>query len=79
MPEGNDTRDPLRAAFDDYRRAPRDIVPKRPWPVDNNADLDALAGETVEFVHYENAVDGVRRHTQNVIVTKAIIPGKELN
>ena len=39
-----DNRDPLQAAFDDYRRAPGDAVPRRGMTVDALRDLDRRCG-----------------------------------
>lgn len=63
-----DRRDPLVAALQDYRRAPRDIVPKKPWPVDQNADLDALGtGQPMTLSHCEITGDGVAVATTETV------------
>jgi hypothetical protein len=62
-----DGRDPLRAAFDDYQPAPRDVVPpaRVEHPLD---DLRALAdGDgNVTVTHYEMTPEGVTRHVERV-------------
>jgi hypothetical protein len=58
-----DDRDPFVVALDEYRRtrAPKDVVPKEPWPIDQNADLEALAGTDADFIAYEDTDTGYRR------------------
>ncbi|MBN3458797.1 hypothetical protein JNN96_32695 [Mycobacterium sp. DSM 3803] len=64
-----DARDPLRAAFQDHQRAPRDIVPRSRRSVD---DLAALAGNTVTVRHYELTSTGVREYTERIEICKPI-------
>jgi hypothetical protein len=47
-----DTRDPLRAAFEDYVPAPRDVVPKQPY-TGTNEDLHALDGQTLPVTYWD--------------------------
>lgn len=47
-----DDRDPIAAAFEDYQRAPADVVPKKPWDGDYEAVID-LANQTVELTHLD--------------------------
>lgn len=65
----SDGRDPLRAAFQDHQRAPRDIVPHSQRDVE---DLRALAGTTVTVRHYELASTGVREYTEQIEVCSPI-------
>jgi hypothetical protein len=69
-----DTRDPLRAAFEDYVPAPRDIVPKQPY-TGTNEDLYALDGQTVQLSFWDR--DAGRPFTENVIVTRPITTDKK--
>lgn len=69
--DGIDERDPLRAAFQSYERAPRDVVPR----VEHGAeDLRRLADGTtqVEVTHYEMTADGITKHTEWATVTRPI-------
>ncbi|MBA4855774.1 hypothetical protein [Nocardia farcinica] len=59
----DDHRDPIRAAFEDYRRAPRDVVPRTPLPVDD------IPTGTAEVVYYEMTGDGIERITERIHVT----------
>lgn len=70
--DGQDTRDPLRAAFDDHRRAPRDVVPRH--VAHSIDDLRQLAdGRTaVKVVHYEYDSDGVTRHESWTTIARPI-------
>lgn len=70
----HDGRDPLRAAFLDYQRPPRDVVPASRRSVD---DLAALAGTTVPVTHYELTAGGVRQYTERIEITKPITTPKE--
>ncbi len=58
-----DDRDPFVVALEDYRRtrAPKDTVPKELWPIDQNADLEALAGTNADCVVHEDTETGYRR------------------
>jgi hypothetical protein len=68
MTHNDDPRDPLRAAFQDYGRAPRDVVPPTPHRLD---DLRALAdGGPVTVTHYEMTPEGITRHVETVGVAK---------
>ena len=65
---GPDSPDPIRAAFDDYQRAPRDVVAAgEPKPAD---DVAALAGTATTVTHLTE--DGPV--TQHVTVAKPFIP-----
>ena len=62
--EHQDVRDPLRAAFADHRRAPRDVVPRH---VEHTVDdLRRLVDGTaqVQVTHYEMTGDGITKHTE---------------
>ncbi|MGB3483614.1 MAG: hypothetical protein WBB07_15550 [Mycobacterium sp.] len=69
--DNQDGRDPLRAAFTDYRRAPRDVVPCVEHSVD---DLQRLAdgGATVQITHYSLDEHGISRHAEHVTITAPI-------
>lgn len=69
--DSHDDRDPVRAAFDDYQRAPRDVVPHVEHTVD---DLRRLAdgAAQVQVTHYEMSEHGVTRHTEWVTITRPI-------
>lgn len=61
----HDERDPLAAAFSDYQRAPRDVVPHNLRSIaDDLTDLAALAGTMLEIAHYESTEHGVTRLTE---------------
>ncbi|MGE3844118.1 MAG: hypothetical protein AB7I50_21305 [Vicinamibacterales bacterium] len=69
--ETGDQRDPLRAAFTDHQRAPRDIVPH----VEHGAgDLRRLADGTkqVQITHYEMTADGITKHAEWATITRPI-------
>lgn len=68
----DDGRDPIAQAFNDYQRAPRDVVPRTVLPVD---DLAALAGQTVTLNHYEIDDSGITTHTEQITVTAPILKG----
>lgn len=75
MSDESDGRDPLRAAFQDHRRAPRDVVPPSRHDID---DLAALAGTTVVVRHYELTLTGVREYTKRVeICTPITLKGNQ--
>ncbi|WP_280502434.1 hypothetical protein [Nocardia farcinica] len=59
----DDTRDPLRAAFEDYQRAPRDVVPREPRPPDD------IPTGMAEVVYYEMTANGVERITEHVHIS----------
>lgn len=63
-----DHRDPMRAAFDDHERAPRDIVPRVEHSGD---DLQRLAdgGAPVQVTHYEIGEDGITQHVEHITIT----------
>ncbi|MGQ9349727.1 hypothetical protein [Mycolicibacterium gilvum] len=64
--------DPLAQAFANHVRAPADIVPRTPLPVD---DLHALAGQTVELVHHDiDPESGITTHTERITITAPILP-----
>ncbi|MGV0720642.1 hypothetical protein ABQF17_17525 [Mycolicibacterium elephantis] len=63
----DDRRDPLRAAFDDYQPPRKELHNPRPA-----ADVERLAGQTVDLVHYDVDADGITRHHERVTVTRPI-------
>ena len=68
--EDQDERDPLRAAFDDHQRPPRDVVPRT---VEHSLDdLRLMAHGTAEvtLTHYEVSELGVTRHVERVTITE---------
>lgn len=70
--EQDDMRDPLRAAFTDHERAPRDVVPRA---VEHTVDdLQRLADGTaqVQLTHYEMTADGITKHTEWVGIAQPI-------
>lgn len=76
--EHQDERDPLRAAFADRQRAPRDVVPHVEHSLD---DLRRLADGTaqVTLTHYELGEDGVTSHSELVTITAPFsTSGKEI-
>lgn len=78
--EHQDVRDPLRAAFDDYRPAPLDVVPPR--NVEHTIDdLRRLADGTTQVLvtHYEVNEHGVTRHTEWVSVTQPVTNSEQEN
>jgi hypothetical protein len=78
-PNENDNRDPLRAAFDDHQRAPRDVVPRN---VEHSVDdLRRLADGAVQVkvTHYDMNESGVTRHTEWATITKPITINREEN
>ena len=76
--ETEDVGDPLRAAFTDHQRAPRDIVSLVAHGVD---DLRRLAdgSSTVEVAHYDIDEHGVTRYTERVTITAPIINARKEN
>lgn len=68
------TRDPLRAAFEDYTPPPRDIVPKQPY-TGTNEDLHALDGQTLPVTYWDR--DAGRPFTETVIITRPINTDKK--
>jgi hypothetical protein len=59
-----DVRDPLRAAFDDHRRAHPDVVPRH---VEHTVDdLRRLAdgAAQVQVTHYEMTPEGITKYTE---------------
>lgn len=70
--------DPLRAAFDNHQRAPRDIVPHVEHTVD---DLRRLADGTaqVQVTHYEMSEHGITRHTEWATITRPLKNDREEN
>lgn len=72
MTDESDDRDPLRAAFQDHQRAPRDVVPhSQRHDID---DLRALAGSTVTVRHYELTSTGVREYAEQIEICQPITP-----
>lgn len=71
-------RFPLRAAFEDYRPAPRDIVPRAhaEHAVD---DLRRLADGSaqVTVTHYELTEAGVAEYRETVTIAHPIMPKDE--
>jgi hypothetical protein len=68
-------RDPLRAAFDDYERAPRDVVPQRRPDVEHTARLLRRLADghnVVEITHYDVGPDGVTKHVEKLTVCAPI-------
>lgn len=64
--------DPLRAAFTDHRRAPRDVVPHVKHSLDVLRHLaDGTAQVTV--THYQLGEHGVTRHVERATITAPII------
>jgi hypothetical protein len=65
-------RDPIEAAFADYRRAPRDVVPYAEHSLD---DLRLLADGTaqVTVTHYEYDENGVTWHSERVGIAAPFI------
>lgn len=61
--------DPLRAAFDNYCRAPRDIVRREPV-IDNK--VAELAGQTVELTHHKMTKKGITARTERLVITAPI-------
>jgi hypothetical protein len=76
--EDQDVRDPIQAAFDDYRRAPRDVVPKVEHSLD---DLRLLAGggAQVTVTHYELGEDGITRHREHVTIAAPFTQSRKEN
>jgi hypothetical protein len=65
MTDDHDDRDPIAAAVADYRRAPRDVVPRTPRDIGKDlAELATLAGTMLEIAHYETTKHGVTRMTE---------------
>ena len=77
MTDHPDSRDPLRSAFENFRRAPRDIVRKIEHSLD---DLRRMADGTaqVTVTHYEVTEDedgvpnGITRRSERVTITAPI-------
>ncbi|KLI07905.1 hypothetical protein ACT17_02820 [Mycolicibacterium conceptionense] len=70
--DNRDERDPLRAAFTDHQRAPRDVVPRA---VEHTVDdLRRLADGTaqVQVTHYEITADGITKQTEWVGIAQPI-------
>jgi hypothetical protein len=65
------SRDPLRAAFDSHRRAPRDVVPSVAHSIDDLRHL-ADGGTKVQVTHYEMSDSGVTRHTEWTTITSPV-------
>ncbi len=72
----SERRDPLRAAFDDYQRPPRDTVPRPAAVID---DLVALANSAtqVDVTYYELTPTGVRRRSERATVTHPLTTSEE--
>lgn len=67
--------DPISAAFAHYRRAARDIVPRRPKAEYSMADLAAVSNRTTTVTHYEvDIAEGVTRHKEKLEITRPILP-----
>jgi hypothetical protein len=72
----DDTRDPLRAAFEDYTRPPRDVVPKgEPWPIDRNSDLFDCDGQTATVTYWDRETG--RPITESAIITRPVFAEKD--
>ncbi|TLH72960.1 hypothetical protein C1S82_13010 [Mycolicibacterium cosmeticum] len=71
----DDERFPLRAAFEDYRPAPRELPIARPHAGHSVDDLRRLAdgSEQVQMSHYEMTEQGVTKHTEWVGITRPLI------
>lgn len=67
-PENQDGPDPMRTAFDDHQRAPRDIVPYTEQPGDDLLRL-AADGAPVEVTHYSITGSGIERHVERITIT----------
>jgi hypothetical protein len=72
-------RDPIEAAFANYRRAPRDVVPRT--VVHSLDDLRILAdgAAQVTVTHYEYNDDGVTAHSERVGITAPFIESEREN
>jgi hypothetical protein len=75
--EHQDLRDPLRTAFDDYQRAPRDVVPRTVEHTLDDLRLLADGGALVTVTHYELGADGITRHSERVTVAAPFIQSDE--
>jgi hypothetical protein len=69
-----DTRDPLRAAFQDYVRPPRDVVPKPEWTGSNDY-LVALDETTVEVTYFDR--ESGCPVNEKIVVTKPVFTEKD--
>lgn len=77
--DDQDARDPLRAAFDDYQRAPRDIVPRTVEHSVDDLHLLANSDAQVTITHYEVDARGVTRHCERVTITAPFIESRKEN
>lgn len=66
----DDNRDPIAAAFEDYRPAPKELPSA---PVVDDA-LDRVAGQTVELRHYQTTEHGVTQHVEHITITAPVYP-----
>ncbi|MBJ7401543.1 hypothetical protein [Mycolicibacterium sp.] len=66
----DDPRDPVAAAFANYKPAPRDIVPRT--ITDDLEDLALLAGTLLEIAYYDVTPNGVTRHNEHITVCEPI-------
>lgn len=69
-------RDPIAAAFDDYQRAPRDVVPHTAHTVDELRDL-ADGTTQAQITHYEMNKYGVTQHTEWATITQPFTHTRE--
>ncbi|KUH97951.1 hypothetical protein AU190_22260 [Mycolicibacterium acapulense] len=67
----NDHRDPLRAAFDDYQPARKELPPPA---AHDDGGLADMAGETVTVTHYRTTSRGVTRFESRATITAPIYP-----
>jgi hypothetical protein len=74
----DDMRDPLRAAFQDRQRPPRDVVPLSSSSTSLEEDFGAVAGTTQNVTHYEITPEGITKHQERLTITRPIMtPRKE--
>ncbi|MBU8810706.1 hypothetical protein KL953_17630 [Mycolicibacterium goodii] len=75
--DDHDMRDPLRAAFTDYRRAPRDVVARTAEHSLDDLHHMADGASQVTVTHYELGEHGITRHTEQVTITAPIIHARK--
>lgn len=72
--DDQDVRDPMRAAFDDHARAPRDVVPHG-RSIEHTARLLRRLADghnVVEVTHYELGPDGITKHVEKATICAPI-------
>jgi hypothetical protein len=67
------TEDPIAAAFDQHRRAPRDVVPRTVNHAVGDVRRLADGAQQVLVTHYETTEHGVTKHTEWATITQPII------